>query len=293
LEEVLGRSVLEWTAEEDRDKNALEISQCLRQGFVRNLEINYTAETGLSTPIEINATVVDDKDNPIILSLCRDISERKQAEEEIKAALQEKEVLLLEIHHRVKNNLQVISSLLSLQSSRMEDKKAATILRETKDKIYAMALLYERLCQSKNLAIISFPSYVAALVTSLFQSIEADSARIAPRFNVANLPIDIDTAIPCGLIINELVTNAIKYAFPDGREGEIHITLSPAPDDQVILVVSDNGVGISPDLDLSQVKSLGLQLVRGLAAQLQGSLDIEHNGGTTFRITFPLPGIKN
>jgi len=221
-----------------------------------------------------------------LLSVARDITERKQAEERIEAALQEKEVFLKEIHHRVKNNLQIISSLLNLQSRSIQDKQHLEILKDSQSRVRAMALIHEKLYQAKDLARINFAGYIRDLAANLFRSYKGKSDIITLKSNIDNVLVGIDAAVPCGLIINELVSNALKHAFPTDKKGEICISLSSNPDRKLVLVVSDNGVGLPTDLDFQNTTSLGLQLVSTLTAQLRGTVELNSNGGTEFKITF-------
>ena len=215
----------------------------------------------------------------------RDITEQKQAQEQIEAALEEKIVLLKEVHHRVKNNLQVISSLLDLQSGYVKDEDARRMFHESRNRVKSMALIHERLYQAEDLAQVDFGEYAQGLVESLFRSYRVDTADITLTVNVEDVLLNVETAIPCGLIVNELVSNALKYGFPDGRSGEIWVELF-SDDGEFTLAVRDNGIGIRPELDLRRTKSLGLKLVTTLTRQLRGSLELDRDGGTEFRITF-------
>jgi two-component sensor histidine kinase len=219
--------------------------------------------------------------------------ERKRVEEQLNASLKEKEVLLKEIHHRVKNNMQVISSLLNLQSSRIKSRKILEMFKESQDRIRSMSLIHERLYQSEDLASIDFSRYIQNLATYLFQSYRIDPEAVVLNTNVRDVSLDINKAIPCGLIINELVSNSLKYAFPQIKEtdnkktkkGEIDIQLT-ADEGRVILLVKDNGVGLPSDLDIETADSFGLQLVTTLVSQLNGRIDIKRKPGATFKITF-------
>lgn len=222
----------------------------------------------------------------VILGTAQDITVRKQAEEQIKASLREKEVLLKEIHHRVKNNLQVISSLFRLQSRYTNDRHALEMFRESQDRVQSMALVHQKLYQSADLARIDFAEYLRSLTTSLLRSYQTDHQSITLTILVDDLFLDIDQAIPCGLIINELVSNSLKYAFPDNRTGAIQIELRRTVDHQLTLTVHDNGIGLPPDIDLTTNKTLGLQLASTLTNQLGGSITIDRHGGTTFVIIF-------
>jgi two-component sensor histidine kinase len=217
--------------------------------------------------------------------LSTEIVERQRAENQIKTSLREKEVLLKEIHHRVKNNLQVISSLLKLQAGYIKEHHVLEILKESQNRVRAMALLHEKLYQSEDLAKINFTEYVHSLVANLFRSYGVKSQTIAARINIADILFDIDTVIPCGLIINELVSNSLKYAFPENQKGEIRVELVQTSQGECCILVSDDGVGLPEDLDFHDTKSLGLQLVCMLIEQLEGSVELDRSCGTTFKIT--------
>jgi len=212
--------------------------------------------------------------------------ERKQTEEQIMKSLDEKDLLLKEIHHRVKNNLQVISSLLNLQSRYIEDRSYKEVFKEIQDRVRTMALIHEQLYQSRDLANVNLNEYIKRLVDSLFRSHRLDPERIALKIEGDDVLLGIDKAIPCGLIINELVTNSLKHAFPEEKGGEINIMLCSNKKDRIELVVSDNGVGFQSPLDFRNTDSLGMQLVIMLVRQIGGSIDLEKDGGTTFRISF-------
>ncbi|HOU14281.1 MAG TPA: histidine kinase dimerization/phosphoacceptor domain -containing protein [Anaerolineae bacterium] len=215
----------------------------------------------------------------------REIAERAQAEAKVKASLKEKEILLQEIHHRVKNNLQVISSLLNLQSQGIQDKKTLEVFQESQNRIRSMALIHERLYRSSDLARVDFAEYIRNLASFLIRSYRSRTVQLDLR--ASDIYLSIDNAVPCGLIINELISNALKHAFIDGREGEICITMQQLADQQVKLVVRDNGVGLPKDVDYMNTGSLGLQLVTMLVQQLDGTLEIRNNAGAEFEITFP------
>lgn len=217
--------------------------------------------------------------------LLTEIAERQRAEEQIKTSLREKEVLLKEIHHRVKNNLQVISSLLKLQAGYIKEHHVLEILKESQNRVRAMALLHEKLYQSEDLAKINFTEYVHSLVANLFRSYGIKSQTIIAKINIENILFDIDTVIPCGLIINELVSNSLKYAFPGNQKGEICVALSVTPTGACQIVVSDDGIGLPEELDFNDTKSLGLQLVCMLIEQLEGKIELDRSCGTHFKIT--------
>jgi PAS domain S-box-containing protein len=219
----------------------------------------------------------------------RDVTERTQAEDRIKASLLEKETLLKEIHHRVKNNLQIISSLLRLQSRQIRDRQVLQLFTESQNRVQAMALIHEKLYRSSNLAKIDFEEYIKTLVEELFRGYEARKRSITFKTNVEQVSLAIALAIPCGLIINELVTNSLKYAFPETVGSQISISLQERVRDQFILTISDNGVGLPEDLDFRNTNSLGLQLVCRLTKQLEGTIELERSQGTKFKIVFATP----
>lgn len=221
-----------------------------------------------------------------ILAITHDITERQQAETQIKQSLQEKEVLLQEIHHRVKNNLQVISSLLDLQSQHINHPAMLEVFRESCNRVRSMALIHEQLYQSQNCARISFSDYIKQLTNYLFQSYSMYAGDIILELDIEEVTLNINTAIPCGLIISELVSNCLKHAFPQGNSGIIQIALRSDGDNHLTLIVKDNGIGFPINWDLKNIKSLGLRLVNVLTNQLEGTLELNHNSGTEFKITF-------
>ncbi len=218
------------------------------------------------------------------LGSCYDITERKRAEAEIQASLKEKEVLLREIHHRVKNNLAVIASILSLQSNVTTDRKTKEILWECENRAQTMAMIHTHLYQSADLARINFKKYVRTLADAVFKSYRLNPDQVVMNINAGDVSLDINSAIPLGLILNELISNAMKYAFPDGIKGEITIDLADSADG-VVLKVKDNGVGFPENLDFRNTESLGLQLVATLVEQLEGTMELTRDRGTTFTVT--------
>jgi two-component system, chemotaxis family, CheB/CheR fusion protein len=198
-------------------------------------------------------------------------------------------VLLREIHHRVKNNLQIVSSLLSLQSNRMLDPQIIAILKDSQNGVSAMALIHEILYQSTNLAALNFGEYIQTLVKNLFTSHNIDRSAIALSINVqADVTIDLDRAVLCGLIISELVTNALKHGFSGDRHDEISISLTTNGDNLLMLSVANNGRKLPQDFAIQNVRSMGLNLVMSLVKQIKGNLEVETGTTTIFRISFPL-----
>jgi PAS domain S-box-containing protein len=215
-----------------------------------------------------------------------DITERKHAEEQLRASLREKEALLKEVHHRVKNNLQLISSLLSLQAARVEDHSARRALADSRDRVRSLALVHENLYRAGNFAGVPLAAQVQSLCAHLLRSYGGDSPRVDFQTRIADVALDLERAVPFVLIINELVSNALKHAFPGGRGGRVSVELRALAGGRYALTVADDGVGLPTEIDLAGSGSLGLQLVSDLAQQLYGTVAVRRDGGTLFTITF-------
>jgi PAS domain S-box-containing protein len=243
---------------------------------------------GSEFPAEASIAKLLLDDQAIFTVILRDITARLQAEQRLRTSLTEKEVLLKEVHHRVKNNLQVIISLLRLQAHSPIDQAAVEPLRDCQNRVLAMALVHEQLYGSRDLARLDFAQYIARLSASVLRSYEADVGRIRIALHVPQQALlDLETAIPLGLILTELLTNSVKHAFPAGHSGMINIAFTI---EQAIatLLVQDDGIGMADELDPSSLASLGLKLIRRLVDQLDGTLDIQRNGGLTMQIRVPL-----
>ncbi|MCZ7401919.1 MAG: PAS domain S-box protein [Candidatus Methanoperedens sp.] len=216
-----------------------------------------------------------------------DITERKSAEEKIETSLKEKEILLREIHHRVKNNMQIISSLLGLASGSIKDKKYADMFHESQNRITSMSLIHEKLYRSRDLAKIDLKEYIRDLANAIFQSCGVKNGMIVLNINIENVHLGVDHSIPLGLIVNELITNSLKYAFPGERKAEIKVSLHLIDENTFELIISDNGVGIPYNVDFRKTESLGLRLVTLLVEnQLKGKIDLDRSKGTEFNIKF-------
>lgn len=218
----------------------------------------------------------------------QEIAERTRVEEQIQSSLAEKEVLLKEIHHRVKNNLQVISSLINLQSDYVSDPKALAVFQESQNRIRSMALIHEKLYRSQNLAYIDLAEYMHDLCVYLFRSYSAAEQGITLNIQIENVYLDINTAVPCGFMLNELVSNALKHAFPNKRQGNVFVSACRLPSQQLQLQIQDDGVGFPAHIDFRNTTSLGLQLVSTLVNQLEGTLTLVRMP-TTFTVVFDLP----
>ncbi len=290
-DEIIGRSFAELEAldTEYKDVAADLFKNVVIQGIPipdQLIELELKHKDGHKVFAEVSHRLIKKKGRVEgILAILRDVTERKQTEEKLKASLKEKEVLLREIHHRVKNNLQVVSSLLKLQSSYTKDTQYMEMLKESQNRIRSMALIHENLYKSEDLASVDFKEYISALVCQLVQSYGVSKERATVTTEVGDVFLGVDAAIYCGLIINELVSNSLKHAFPD-RKGEITVALCSL-DDSIELIVSDTGVGIPEDIDFRNTETLGLRLVTILAeGQLEGEITLDRSEGTAFHIAF-------
>ena len=211
---------------------------------------------------------------------------RKEAEEYLKRSLAEKDVLLREVHHRVKNNMQIISSILRMQSRNIDDPKLQDVLQESQNRIRSMALIHENLYNHKSLANIKFSTYIKSLSGNIARTYANKNATIQFDYQIDDAYLPMDIAIPCGLIINELISNSFKYAFRCRKEGVISIHFNALEGKEFELIVGDDGVGIPSDIDITKTKSLGMKILHKLVMQIDGDLQYDFNNGTKFRITF-------
>jgi PAS domain S-box-containing protein len=243
---------------------------------------------GSEFPVEVGINPVETGEGPLILSVILDLSERKQAEKLVQDALQQKELLLKEVHHRVKNNLQVVHSLLDLQALKITDTEMVDLLRESQNRIRSMSLIHQTLYQSQDFAQVDFKRFLGELLPQLTESYGARSRLVNIDISALDVKLPINEAIPCGLIVNELVSNALKHGFPDNRPGKVLVEISQDENQVVELSISDNGQGIPPDMNLAKSESLGLQLVQLLTRQLHGVLDVQRSDPTRFTLRFQM-----
>lgn len=264
---------------------------CTKEGKIIEKEIYYKSKWGKYVWMRYHLVCMYSPSGEIIgvQGLIEDITERKNTEEKIKESLREKELLLKEIHHRVKNNFQIISSLLSLQEVSIKDKVSSDVFKDSQNRIKSMALIHEELYKSVDISKIDFEQYIRNLTNYLYQSYISSSDNITFEIQTPSIFLDIETAIPLGLIINEMVSNSLKYAFNSSKkniQNKIFISISKDIDDIYQLIVSDNGVGISNKIDFRNTDSLGMQLIISLTEQIDGNIDIDCENGTKFSITF-------
>jgi PAS domain S-box-containing protein len=255
-----------------------------------NFETAFIDKEGNKVYLDIFLSPIFNENKIIEVSgIAHDITERVNHEEKVNQSLKEKEVLLKEVHHRVKNNMQVISSILNLQSSYVTDQYALNLLKESQNRIKTMAYIHESLYQNKTFTSINFSEYISTLTNNILQSYAASVQNVKLELDIQKIILNLDTSIPAGLIINELVTNSIKHAFAESNEGIIYINLH-TKDNVLFLEVSDNGKGFPKEIDFRNTNSLGLQLVNTLVEQLNGKLELSDNkyGGTSFYINFPM-----
>ncbi|MGA9118482.1 MAG: PAS domain S-box protein, partial [Bacteroidota bacterium] len=279
--ELLGKRVGDVSAGEDRPSVLSSFTKLLAVGRVED-EYRMVRKDGEKIWVSIVAVPLDKNR---ILAYCRDVTPRRFAEEKLKASLREKEVLLKEVHHRVKNNLQVVSSLISLQAEELKDAEARAALRESRQRVRSMALIHESLYRSENLASIRFKEYIDTVVKELRRSY--DKAGVSISVDVEPILLEIGSAVPCGLIINEILTNALKHAFPGGRQGSVFLRMRRSGASRIELVVEDNGVGFPEGIDYRKVTSMGMTLVMSLAQQLDADIRMENTGGTKYTVEFP------
>ncbi|MBC7963441.1 MAG: PAS domain S-box protein [Steroidobacteraceae bacterium] len=281
---------------DDAERTIKAWQECVRTGGTWDIEHRFLGTDGQWHHVLARGVPVRNEQGEITFwaGINLDISQLKQAEEQIKTSLAEKEVMMREIHHRVKNNLQVISSLVSLQADTLADERMRGVFCDVRDRVRAMALVHETLYQAGDLAYLNFADYAASLLQYLWRSYGALAEKV--RFNLAIAPVTlpIEAAVPCGLILNELAGNTLKHAFPNGSNGEVTVGLELDPETQTVcLRVRDNGVGLPAGLEWRQSHSLGLRLVLMLAGQLRGTVETGPGPGAEFRVTFSLKGFKS
>jgi len=296
-EELVGQSIEILVPDNLRQEHEEHRHRYLASPKVRpmgqGLELYARHKDGSQIPVDITLSPMRSGGTTRVLAAVRDMTEHRLAQQKIEESLREKEVLLREIHHRVKNNLAVICSLFYLESTYAKDPHAAQVFRESENRVHSMALVHESLYGSKDLSRIDFSEYAKTLATDILSSYGNDkndrSASVQLKSDVEPVIMSIDLAVPCGLILNELISNACKHGFANSRGGEINLCLLAGTDGKCLLRVDDNGVGIPLGLDVNTKKSLGLRLVGSLTKQIRGSFELVRNEpGTSARVFFPV-----
>ncbi len=286
--EVIGTDVQKFSYNPGAISKISKFIECAKSEGKKTFEWEAKHKNGEKFWVEValRFTTIHGKNK--LLANIRDISDRKQILSELKTALKEQELLLREVHHRVKNNMQVINSLLNLQAEYTQDEHLFEIFGETQNRIRTMALIHEKLFRSKSMSAVDFGNYLKSLIIELINFYTIDINRIRIHQRISSMKLDISKAIPCGLIVNELITNALKYAFPDNREGDIWLSVKDIGDDSAEIEIRDNGIGLDASIDFETTQTMGLRIVRLLTEQLDGKMEILAKEGSCFTLKFKL-----
>jgi PAS domain S-box-containing protein len=278
-----------WTMPERVPGISMDALEQLREGkcvTIPRVEMDGENSSPLYMMVKLFPIMTSDGKIASYAIVLEDISEQVQLEQELKTSVEEKEVLLKEIHHRVKNNLQIVYSMLSLQSGYIADKESLIAFRETQSRVMSMALFHEKLYGSKDLARVDFSEYIQALASKIISTYSVNG-NVKMNIQIDNVKLGVDIAVPCGLMINEMISNSVKHAFPGGREGEITIEMHEiqvSAGKQYLLRVKDNGIGLPEGFDIASATTLGMVLIHSLVGQLNGTLDLKSTGGTEYTI---------
>lgn len=283
--EIHSAKLFELLLPQGREPARRALSEAMARGHAR-FEADFRRKAGGTFPAEVSLSLLVVENKKAVLNIVHDLTELKQAEGQVKASLAEKETLLREIHHRVKNNMQIILSLIRLQMRKAGEERYASMLENTRNRIQSMALVHEQLYGSRDLSKIDFGDYIKRLAASIFSSYGVGGNRITLRMELDQVFLNMDTAILCGMILNELVSNALKHAFPGRRRGEVRISLQRKAEGRVLLRVGDNGCGMPPGIGVEGGTTLGLLLVNTLVEQIGGKLTVNAAEGTEFGVSF-------
>jgi PAS domain S-box-containing protein len=287
-EQFLGKKIWEIGLFKDIVANKENFEELQRKESIRYENLPLETADGRNIAVEFVSNVYMVNDKKVIQCNIRDITERKKMTEQIEASLAEKVTLVKEVHHRVKNNLQIIASLLNMQIRKTTDPQTIEALKDSQNRVRSMAIVHEQLYKGKDSAHIDLGNYIRSLGTVIFSSYETGNRGVRFDPDIHDIYVDTNTAIPLGLISNELITNSLKYAFKERKDGRLSITATEDPA-ALTFIVADNGVGMSPEITLENQPSLGLKLVSTLTDQLNGTVTIDRTGGTRFTFTFPKP----
>jgi two-component sensor histidine kinase len=284
---MLGRHFLEFVHPDDREMIRREAKSQTESGESFTGILRVLCGDGKTRWIETYSSMMQLRSKSYVIGNIVDVSERVGFEQELKKSLTEKEVLLREIHHRVKNNLTMITSLLNLHMRRTSDEALRNVLKDIQKRILSIAMVHDTFYRGQDVASVKIRSYVGGLVDHLIGAYDGISGRLSVRKQLADQSVGLDAAIPLGLIITELISNCFKHAFPDGKSGEVLIEFNPAETGRHELIVSDDGVGLPDSIDIKDTSSLGLSIVRIFVTQLDGDIQVKRDNGTTFRISLP------
>ena len=286
---LIGKPLTRFIAKEDQDTFYMHRLQVLEKKGHHICEIKMMNDNNAPFYARLESIAVRSKDEHAakLRTVITDISDRKLIEQQLQASLTEKEVLLREIHHRVKNNMQVMISMINLQCEKIEDKHICDELNKIADRINSMGLVHDQLYTSKDFLKVDIHEYINRIAQNLFVSHGMDSAKISLKIGQSDIALSLDSAISCGLIMNELITNCLKYAFPENRKGEIQVAFGYLGDGRLEMRVSDDGVGVPANFDFRDSDTLGIKIVKALAEhQLGGTVELDHTNGTKFLIRF-------
>jgi PAS domain S-box-containing protein len=279
---------------DDADRTIEAWKDCVRNGGTWDIEHRFRGKDGQWHPVLARGVPVRNEQGKIInwAGINLDISQLKRTQEQLKASLSEKEVLLKEVHHRVKNNLQIISSLVNLQADSLADDRLQGVLGDVRDRVRTMALVHEKLYQTDDLSRLDFAEFAPSLLKYLWSAHGVTNRNVRLKMSFTPFVLPVEMAVHCGLILNELTSNSIKHAFPSSRDGEVTVALEHnSSTDTHCLRVRDNGIGLPENLDWRQSPSLGLRLVQMLAGQIRATVQIGPGPGADFQICFNLKGI--
>jgi PAS domain S-box-containing protein len=286
--EILGRGIEEIGVYQNVDK---VISDAIIEKHSKIFESHVKRSDGKEMWISSTLTPIFEHGDTLkkLVFVDTDITESKKMEQQIIASLKEKDVLLKEIHHRVKNNLQIIISLLNLQSGYIKDEETLKAVREGQNRVRSMALVHEKFYQADELAEIDFGDYTEKLVHFLRQSYGDDNTNVEFSVRTDGVTLDMDHAMPCGMLVTEIVSNSLKYAFPNHRPGKIDIEMKKYPGKKIMFSISDNGIGLPANFDIDHSDTLGMQLIGALAKQVDGEVMVSSKNGAKFSVTFTYP----